>query len=120
MAKELISDKEMCVDDFFNVFDHFMKTLQDNLIPDDLLLPNATLFICEGVQHSKIALDTEYVVSLNTDFEKCCESMIIITKTKQDKSQMIIKYTPYLNHTSGSDNDIGTFRLSKQIQNYIA
>ncbi|CAG8820633.1 24386_t:CDS:2, partial [Cetraspora pellucida] len=49
-----------------------------------------------------------------------CESMIIITKTKQDQSQMIIKYTPYLNHTPGSDNDIETLRLSKQIQNYIA
>ncbi|CAG8616911.1 4586_t:CDS:2 [Cetraspora pellucida] len=117
MAEELISDEEMY-----------------NLIPDDLLLPNATLFIREGVQHGKIFLGTEYVVLLNTDFEKWihdfgynthtrkyksqtgqnsikkariiqkdskkigCESMIIITKTKQDQPQMIIKYIPHLNH----------------------
>ncbi|CAG8786295.1 22808_t:CDS:2, partial [Racocetra persica] len=160
MVEELISDEEMCLDDFFNVFNNFMKTLQDNLILDSLLLPNATLFIREDVQHGKISSGTEYVVPLDTDFEnwiydfgynthtsyvqerteyntgniefrytyKCyrsgkyksqadqnpikkariiqkdskkigSESTIIVTKTKGDYPQMIIKYTLYSNHT---------------------
>ncbi|CAG8461930.1 13924_t:CDS:2 [Cetraspora pellucida] len=126
MAEELISDEEMCVDNFFNVFDHFTETLQDNLIPDDLLLPNATLFIHEGVQHGKYKSQAgqnpiKKARIIQKDSKKIgCKSMIIITKTKQDQPQMIIKYTPHSNHISGSDNDIGTLRLLKQIQNYIA
>ncbi|CAG8727953.1 20885_t:CDS:2, partial [Racocetra persica] len=151
MVEELITNEEMCLDDFFNVFNNFTETLQDNLIPDSLLPPNATLFIREGVQHGKISSGTEYIVLLDTDFENWIYDFVNNTNTSyvrerteyntgnvefqytykchcsgKDKSQaedcpqMIIKYKLHSNHTPGSDNDIGTLRLSKQIQNYIA
>ncbi|CAG8522987.1 10308_t:CDS:2 [Dentiscutata heterogama] len=159
MSEELMNNEEIRLDNFFNVFDHFVETLQ----------------------RGKISLGTEYIVPLDTDFEKwiydfgynthtsyvqvrteyntgniefrytykChrsgkynsqagqnstkkarinqkdskkigCESTIIITKTKGNCSQMIIKYTSHSNHILGSDNNIGTLRLSKQIRDYIA
>ncbi|CAG8788660.1 27972_t:CDS:2, partial [Racocetra persica] len=53
--------------------------------------------------------------------KKCdCKSRIIVANTNTPNGkQMIIKYTPYTNHIPGSDNDIGTLRLSKKIRNWI-
>ncbi|CAG8843451.1 14559_t:CDS:2, partial [Racocetra persica] len=49
-----------------------------------------------------------------------CKSHIIVANTNtSNEKQMIIKYTPHTNHIPGSDNDIGTLKLSKEIRNWI-
>ncbi|CAG8739058.1 8957_t:CDS:1, partial [Racocetra fulgida] len=59
-----------CFDSFFNVFNDFVETLETNIIPDHLLPPNTTLFVCEGIQRGRFSSGTEYLVPLGTDIEK--------------------------------------------------